>query len=106
VADYRYYPFFGSRRQFRAHRPFRILSENALLQYLGEYQIDVLAAIRRDPFKYGRYRGVAEWAAHDTARFEKIDSGTSFDVYRVKKPVSNLAPVKSNSAIVFKPQDR
>lgn len=83
VIDDRYYPFFGSRRQFRAHRPFRITTRESLRAYLTENQIDLLAVIRNDYFKYGRYREVDEWVRGEPAKFEKIERGASFDVYRV-----------------------
>lgn len=83
VADYRYYPFFGSRRQFRAHRPFRIASRQELFSYVRDNEVDVLAAVRRDHFKFGRYRRVSDWIAERPDLFRKIAAGGSFDVYRV-----------------------
>ncbi|MGH7134379.1 MAG: hypothetical protein ACREHD_01485, partial [Pirellulales bacterium] len=90
VVDYQYYPFFGSRRQFRAHRPFRIGSRESLLAYIEAHRIELLAVIRNDVFKFGRYRGADDWARQDTARFTNIDSGAvsgaNFNLYRVSPP--------------------
>ena len=77
-------PLFRLVSAISRQRPYQIASRMALYAYLSENEIDYLSVIRRDPFKYGRYRGVGDWIAEDTAAFEKIDSGSDFDVYRIE----------------------
>jgi hypothetical protein len=57
VLDYRYYPFFGSRRQFRPHRPRKVRSESALLSYLAAHRLGVVAAAREDRGRSRWYHG-------------------------------------------------
>ncbi|MFV0443217.1 MAG: hypothetical protein ACK5Q5_06575, partial [Planctomycetaceae bacterium] len=44
---FRYYPFFGSRRQFRVHRPLRVMSLDYLFRFLVVNEIDLIAVVHR-----------------------------------------------------------
>ena len=84
VVDYRCYPFFGSRHQFRVIRPAKILSKSALLAFLVGHRIDIVSVEREDdPRMAGRYRGAGGWAQEDRQLLTKIFDGVNFDVYRV-----------------------
>jgi hypothetical protein len=61
VCDYRYYPFFGSRRQFAAHRPLWLPSAASFLKYLREHQSETIVTLRTDPYPQGRYDNIREW---------------------------------------------
>jgi hypothetical protein len=61
VMEYRYYPFFGSRRQFSTCRPMKAFSYPWLLEFLQERQANAVACTLSDPFTLGRYRGVSVW---------------------------------------------
>jgi hypothetical protein len=61
VLEYRYYPFFGSRRQYSVCRPIKAFSYPWLLEFLRERQANAIACTLDDPFTLGRYRGASVW---------------------------------------------
>lgn len=82
---YRYYPFFGSRRQFHVCRPRRAYSKSFLLIYLASYKADVIAVMHRDPFPFGRYKKSIEWVEEHSEIFKRVDAGADFNLYRIQK---------------------
>jgi len=82
---FRYYPFFGSRRQFHVHRPLRVMSLRYLYKYIAANDIDLIAVVTRAGSHPETItsRRLLNWMKEQTGAFEKIMSGALFDVYRV-----------------------
>ncbi len=59
--DYRYYPFFGSRRQYSLCRPRKAFSYPWLIAYLQERQVNVVACMLSDWREITPYRDVSVW---------------------------------------------
>lgn len=67
ACDYRYYPFFGSRRQFRVCRPIWAPSYASFRDYLRAYDVNLLVVPSEDVFP-GHYASIKRWVeAHPTA---------------------------------------
>jgi hypothetical protein len=61
VLDYRGYPFFGSRRQYRLCQPEKAFSYPWLVQYLRDHDVNVVAGMLYEPRVVGRFRDVSLW---------------------------------------------
>jgi hypothetical protein len=59
--NYRYYPFFGSRRQVRLCRPMKAISYEWLTKYLREQRVNVVVSVMHDYRIYGRYCDASLW---------------------------------------------
>ncbi len=59
--DYRYYPFFGSRRQYSLCRPRKAFSYPWLIAYLQEHKVNVVACMLSDWREITPYRNVSQW---------------------------------------------
>ncbi len=59
--DHRYYPFFGSRRQYSLCRPRKAFSYPWLVAYLQERQVNVVACMLSDWREITPYRDVSLW---------------------------------------------
>lgn len=82
---FRYYPFFGSRRQFRAHRPRQVISRESLLRYLLANKSDTIAVAHSgsSAFEFESYDKAKEWINELPDAFDRIAHGSEFDLYRV-----------------------
>ncbi len=76
--DYRYYPFFGSRRQYRLCRPMKAYSYPWLADYLLDQQVNVIACVLHDPHIYGRYCDVSLWVRDHPAVFVSGQNDSQF----------------------------
>jgi len=84
VLDYRYYPFFGSYRQYRVCQPFSIASPAWLAAYLRSRGVTVVVVGNRDFFTYGRFPNVRAWLEDHPEDFELIRKDNWFSVFSVK----------------------
>lgn len=82
---YRYYPFFGSKRQFHASRPRRIGTKEALFDYVDWHGANVVAAMNQVPFRFANYDTAQTWLIESPAVFTRIDTGSSVTLYRVNR---------------------
>lgn len=84
---FRYYPFFGSRRQFRVHRPLRVMSLDYLFRYLAANGIDLIAVVQRGGSHPETItsRRLVDWMGEQPGVFEKLESGNEFDLYRIER---------------------
>ncbi len=91
--NYRYYPFFGSRRQFRVARPLWVPTYDALGDYLRAHDSTVVVAILHDPFPNGRYREAHRWLAERSGLFPEIQRDWAFLICAVDRVrLGDLAP--------------
>jgi hypothetical protein len=84
VLGYRYYPFFGSRRQFRVSRPHWVPSYEALLRYLDEHAATEVAALRADHLPTRRYDGKCGWLRDHPELFSCVLEGSNYVVFDVR----------------------
>jgi hypothetical protein len=82
VLDYRYYPFFGSYRQFFAARPLWLPTYSSLLHYLADYQITVIVAAVA-PQGFDRYSRTIAWVLEHPGVFVLDQKGYYWQVYWV-----------------------
>jgi hypothetical protein len=84
---FRYYPFFGSRRQFRVHRPLRVMSLDYLFRYLVVNEMDLIAVVHRGGSHPETItsRKLVDWMGEHEGVFEKLEGGNEFDLYRIKR---------------------
>jgi hypothetical protein len=84
---FRYYPFFGSRRQFRVHRPLRVMSLDYLFRYLAAKGIDLIAVVHRGGShpETVTSRRLVDWMGEQAGVFEKLESGNEFDLYQIHR---------------------
>jgi hypothetical protein len=85
VIGYRYYPFFGSGRQFRASRPEYLPSYPRLLAYLWEHDATVVAAVHTDSVGTGRYQGRQEWLRENPQLFRLIQETPHYGLWEVDR---------------------
>lgn len=96
---FRYYPFFGSRRQFRVHRPLRAMTPRFLLEYLDSNSIDVLVLARRgNQFELYTSERIGQWMEENPGVFHKVESGNHFDVYQIEKQQLRMYVKSVNSS--------
>lgn len=79
---YRYYPFFGSRRQFQVCRPLWLPTYASLLEYLARHRSTVvITAPAQEGFdRYGR---VASWLPEHPQTFFLQEKGAYWQAWRV-----------------------
>lgn len=82
VLTARYYPFFGSYRQYRVSRPTRVPSYVAFRDYLRARDVNVVV-IGGDQFARGRYRHGVDRIIERPSLFRQVRQGSSFVVYEV-----------------------
>lgn len=80
---YRYYPFFGSRRQFFASRPRRIESERKLYEYVARYGARFVAGSHRYTQRFAQYEMATEWATANAGVFFPIHDDRRFILFSV-----------------------
>ncbi|QDT98566.1 hypothetical protein [Gimesia aquarii] len=82
VLHYRVYPFYGSQRQFRVHRPTLITTRDDFLTALKSFQPDLIFVHPHDPHKYGRYKNAGFWARNELGKsLELLQINNHYDVY-------------------------
>lgn len=82
----RYYPFFSSRRQFRASRPGYMLSAREVLHYLHDRGATLVAAVRHDHTGTGRYDRRGDWLDDYPRIFLKLqDTSLSNGHYEIRR---------------------
>jgi hypothetical protein len=86
VVGYRYYPFFGSRRQSRACRPLWLPVERQLLEYLARQDATLVvvlhAEVAREPLRFG---DVSAWLRRRADVFEPVRDEGRYLVCRVER---------------------
>lgn len=84
---FRYYPFFGSRRQFDVHRPLRVMSLDYLFGYLVANEIDLVAVVNRGGShpETVTSRRLTDWLGAHEGAFEKMEAGFQFDLYHIER---------------------
>lgn len=102
VVGARYYPFFGSRRQFRACRPGYMLSAGEMLRYLYDHEATVIAAVRHDNTGTGRYDRCGDWLEDYPQIFGNLpDYSTRNGYYKIqavdRKALRKMLESSSNS---------
>jgi hypothetical protein len=88
---YRYYPFFGSRRQFYACRPYWLPTLRDMLEYLREHDITLIVATLEDPLGVARYAGKSDWLRKHPDLFPKVYDGPRYYVCRVNSELLKAA---------------
>jgi hypothetical protein len=85
VLGYRYYPFFGSRRQFRVSRPLWLPTYDSFLQYLHDHDATLVAAVRTIDPGVRRYADGRNWLKEHPDIFELVQDGPQYLVCRVNR---------------------
>jgi hypothetical protein len=85
VLTYRYYPFFGSARQFRVSRPLWLAEYPDLVEYLRRFEVTVLLTHHADPLGNGRYAGREAWPKADPRLFRTAGENSQFRVYEINR---------------------
>jgi hypothetical protein len=80
---YRYYPLFGSRRQFQVCRPYWLPSYEALLTYLRDHDVSLVIAQLNDPSALRRYSGKCDWLREHPDLFLPLQNGSQYFICRV-----------------------
>jgi hypothetical protein len=81
----RYYPFFGSRRQFGAFTPRRFASAESMFEYLATHNIDLLVVADETLVRLHRHPDVSAWVRAHPEVFVLTDVGARFSVFSVQK---------------------
>jgi len=89
ACNYRYYPFFGSRRQLRVYRPQRVRSFEDLLGYLSESGATLLNLVEWD--NDAHYVNVKGWVSDHPEVFAMLRSERHFSTYRVDQSALQAA---------------
>lgn len=85
VCDYRYYPFFGSRRQFSVCRPLWLPDESSFLQYLHARRCTLVAVNPSGPDTQDRYLGAPLWTEADERLFVPLTATSRYRVFRIDR---------------------
>jgi hypothetical protein len=90
VLEHRYYPYFGSRRQFRACQPVYAFSPEWIEEQLLETGAEFVAVkLRQSPAGWNNFRGFEECLARYPTRFRRVTEGGGIAVFRVIKPTED-----------------
>ncbi len=92
VLDHRPYPFFGSARQYRVCQPAVAVSYEKLLEYLDSHGVTVVATRELeepDPATTGRFRWSYRWLIEHPDRFDLVEQGSWFAVFRLLQSPAN-----------------
>jgi hypothetical protein len=95
VCDYRYYPFFGSRRQYHVCRPLWLPEYSRFLEYVQGRKITLLAASHRDVSAQERYVYVKQWIAAHPELFHPFHEDSRYTIVRVNRSQAQAARVSS-----------
>jgi hypothetical protein len=85
ICDDRYYPFFGSRRQFDVCRPLWVPDRARLRNYLRDHRITLLVARNHDASPRRRYASVRQWIAERPGPFQPFYEDGRFTIVRVDR---------------------
>lgn len=85
VCDYRYYPFFGSHRQYNVCRPLWIPSDLQLVEYIRKREVTLLVVPDADRNPHRRYTNARQWAAERAGVFEPWHKGYRYTLFRVHR---------------------
>jgi len=85
VCDDRYYPFFGSRRQFDVCRPLWLPDSASLRDYLLSREVTLLVARNRDASPRRRYERVEQWITEHPDLFQPLHQDDRFTIVRVNR---------------------
>lgn len=86
--DTRYYPFFGSRRHHRVIRPQRFTSQENVIHWLIESEINIIAVVQKpgSNVEMNSYAKHSRWMDKEPDIFEPISVADSrFKVYRLNR---------------------
>lgn len=83
VCDERYYPFFGSHRQFNVSRPLWLPDFQRLRDYLLSRRATLLIARNHDSTQLRRYALVKQWIAEHPKLFSSFHQDRRFTIVRV-----------------------
>jgi hypothetical protein len=89
ACNYRYYPFFGSRRQLRVYRPQRVRSCEDLLGYLADSNATLLNVVEWD--NDAHYVNVKGWVTKNPEVFALLRGERYFSTYRVDRSALQVA---------------
>lgn len=82
---FRYYPLFGSRRQFYVCRPERVESRRKVFEYICQRNVNYLAAMHNSSI-LPNYGQIEDWAADYPDIFVLADQGHLFTMFTVNRP--------------------
>lgn len=82
VLDLRPYPFFGSRRQMHVCRPRFVESFDAMIEYLIDHRISLVATHRRSGSTFDLYKDCPRWISSHPDLFTPVLHGGEHVVYR------------------------
>jgi hypothetical protein len=86
VLGFRYYPFFGSRRQFRVSRPLWVPTYASLLEYLRDRDVTLIFADKSEASNVRRRYAIArDCLEQHPDVFEMIQDGPTYFVFRVNR---------------------
>ena len=85
VCDNRYYPFFGSRRQFHVCRPLWVPTRPRFVEYLEQHQATLVAARHNDFSSQLRYEEVSGWLTADAEAFPLLSEDSTYLLVRVRQ---------------------
>lgn len=83
VCDYRYYPFFGSRRQYWVCRPLWIPTPESLMEYVDQWNATIVVARTYDIGAQQRYAGVVDGITSRPDKFEVFFNDDRYIAARV-----------------------
>jgi hypothetical protein len=83
VFDYRYYPYFGSRRQFVVARPPWVLDFDALRGFLLTHDLNTVSVVVTDPFPNGFYHNNITWVLGRPDVFRKLYDAPTHNLFAV-----------------------
>ena len=92
VLDFRPYPFFGSRRQFKVYQPILLPPRPSFFEHLRAHQVELLAVLTDlDPFPQdlNRYRWAFCWASEAPRQFSLLEEGPALSLFEVSPPARN-----------------
>lgn len=81
VLDYRYYPFLGDARQFRAFQPKYVQTFHHMVKFLIERDINVVIARNQDPIANGSYVGRVDWMNDHPELFQPWWTDDTFSAF-------------------------
>ncbi|HUT91539.1 MAG TPA: hypothetical protein VMY37_18720 [Thermoguttaceae bacterium] len=99
VCDYRYYPFFGSRRQFEVCRPLWLPDDSYFLQYTRRQEVTLLVTRNEDSNPLRRYARVKQWITARPELFRPFHEDDKYAIVRVDRAELTAATVPSKPGL-------
>jgi hypothetical protein len=94
VCDYRYYPFFGSRRQYSVCRPLWLDEPNTLRRYVAEKNATLLVGVRMDHVRRSGYLHVVPWVYSGAVPADVLHENQKHILYRVRSSAIHITARK------------